>query len=216
MKMATKFRVLVCFVVVATLALPVVADARRGFKGPGHSHRKDPARMIADHAERLGLDDATLAAIDELVTTARNEREELHLELRIAHDEMRTLLSKSRVDEAQVMALADDIGAVEVELRKSYLRTLLGIRGLLTEEQLTELKLIHDERRAHHMGPVLEACAVELEQLCADAAEGRGRMRCLKEHREELSDDCRSAARSLKKRRHRRERSPSPPADGDE
>ena len=223
MKLPRMLRALACVAAlvavagIALIAVPSVADARRGFGGPGGGrHGKDPARMIAEHADRLQLDDATLASIDELVTTARNEREEIHLELRIAHDEMRTLLGQRRPDEQQVMALADEIGALEVEVRKSYLRTLLGIRGLLTDEQREELKLIHEERRTRKMAPVMEACAVEIEQFCSDAPGGRGLMRCLKEQREELSDECRTAARSLKKRRHRGKHGLTQPADGDQ
>jgi Spy/CpxP family protein refolding chaperone len=59
---------------------------------------------------------------------------------------MRRLLGQDRPDEAAVMQQAERIGALEIELHKQRLRTMLRIRALLTPEQRRELVTIHGER----------------------------------------------------------------------
>ena len=103
--------------------------------------------MLERHADRLGLDAETQDAIDRTAQESRAEREALHSELRGLHEQMRALLSQPQPDEAAVMQQADRIGAAEVALEKSRLRSMLRIRALLSEEQLAELVEIHRERR---------------------------------------------------------------------
>ena len=60
---------------------------------------------------------------------------------------MRKLLDQEAPDLNGILRQADRIGAIETELNKLRLRTMLRIRGLLTPEQRQELVRIHEERR---------------------------------------------------------------------
>ena len=43
-------------------------------------------------------------------------------------------------------------------------------------------------------GTLRAACSTDAQKLCANAPKGKGQLRgCLREHQNELSDDCRSA-----------------------
>jgi Spy/CpxP family protein refolding chaperone len=48
------------------------------------------------------------------------------------------------------MQQAEKIGALETDLQKQRLHTMLRIRALLTPEQRDELVKIHEERRGRH------------------------------------------------------------------
>lgn len=133
------------------VAPPPAEDGRP--PGPRHPrgglrrHGPPPLdRILEKHAERLDLADETREQIRTISETARAERQGEHEKLRALHDSLRTLLREEAPDEAQVMDLADEIGAAETARRKKSLRTMLEIRGLLTPEQRAELVKIHAER----------------------------------------------------------------------
>lgn len=115
--------------------------------GPPGPHGP-PERFIEANAERLGLDEETLAAITAISEDSRERSEALREQLFEAHRKMHELLDADEPDEAAVMAQADATGALEVELRKERLRAMLRIRRLLTPEQRQELVRIREE-----MGP---------------------------------------------------------------
>ena len=120
--------------VAATLTLPTAAQAWRG--GAPHG----PDRCIARHADELGVDDATVAKIEEIVAASREEAKPLHDAVRAARDEMRALLDADQPDEAAVMAQSDKVSAATAAMHKHRLATLLKIRALLTPEQRDKLK----------------------------------------------------------------------------
>ena len=120
--------------VAATLTLPIAAQARRG------GAPRDPDRCIARHADELGVDDATVAKIEEIVAASREEAEPLHDAVRAARDEMRALLDADHPDEAAVMAQSDKVSAARAAMHKHRLATLLKIRALFTPEQRDKLK----------------------------------------------------------------------------
>jgi hypothetical protein len=63
-----------------------------------------------------------------------------------------------------------------------------------------------------------EACAADVKRLCADTQPGGGQvMQCMRQHRDELSDSCKSAlmaARANHHWRHDGSSEGSPPNDG--
>ena len=84
--------------------------------------------------EELGLDEATLAKVDEVLDASRDRGRKLHRELREAHDQMRVLLDASSPDEAAIFAQVDVISGLRAELEKNRLGTLIRVRALLTPE----------------------------------------------------------------------------------
>jgi len=119
----------------ATLILPLTAQAGMGRGGP-----PSPDRCIARHAEKLGVDAATVAQIEGLAAAAQEEAKPLRDALRAAREQMRTLLDVDQPDEAAVLAQSDKVSAALAALHRHHLATLLKIRALLTPEQRAKLK----------------------------------------------------------------------------
>ena len=121
---------------------PVPGDAR----GPGR-HPPPFDDVLERNAGRLGLDERTRSEVRSIADAAREESRDVEAGLRTLRDEMRKLLDQEAPDLDGVLRQADRIGAIETELNKLRLRTMLRIRGLLTPEQRQELVRIHEERR---------------------------------------------------------------------
>jgi Spy/CpxP family protein refolding chaperone len=125
-----------------------VLPAAAGEHGHGRKHERPPLDALLErHAERLGLEPATLAQIRGVADAARPEHERLSDELHALRLEMRALLGEDAPDPEAVMRQADRIGAAETALDKHRLATLLEIRALLTPDQRRELVRIYEERR---------------------------------------------------------------------
>jgi Spy/CpxP family protein refolding chaperone len=71
----------------------------------------------------------------------------LEEEVRTLRGELRSLLDADAPGLAEVLAKADAVGAAETAVHKLRLRTMLGVRALLTPAQRAELVRIHDEMR---------------------------------------------------------------------
>ena len=192
----------------AGLAIASVGFAQPPFGGPppgggrglfgGPPPGRGPDRFIEEHAAQLGVDDETLEAIETIVEGSREQARGLRVELRGLHREMRDLLSQETPNEAAVMQQAEAIGQAETELHKHRLGTLIKIRALLTEEQREELSRIREETRAQWRERLADSCEADVESFCPDAEDRWSRRRCLRDHSEELSADCRDAIESAK------------------
>lgn len=117
-------------------------------KGPRGAH--EPQRRVTQFAERLGLDEATVAELREVESEGREERHAIRLRLNVLQAELRELLGSEAPAESAVMRKADAIGKLETDARKIQLRTMVRIRGLLTAEQREKLVRIHGERKRRH------------------------------------------------------------------
>jgi Spy/CpxP family protein refolding chaperone len=103
------------------------------------------------HLERLvesiGLDEKTLTEVRKVIEASKSEHQELRRKLSEADGRMRSLLEQAEPGEAAVMAQADTIGALETEVRKQRIRTMLRVRALLTLEQRVKLLEVMRTRR---------------------------------------------------------------------
>jgi len=127
------------------LALPVQAKSDRGHHGRG-----GPDRWIERHAEKLGIDDATLEQINQIVAASRGEAEAISKEHRQARDVMHEMLEREDPDTGAVMKQADVIGEIDVRKHKHRLATMLKIRAKLTPEQRSELSAMKDKMHGRH------------------------------------------------------------------
>ena len=107
-----------------------------------------PDQFFEEHADELGIDQATLDQIRAIVDAARADGRVLHDRVITERRAMHDLLATDHPDEAAVMAQADAVGAAMSALRKHRLATMLKIRALLTPEQRTALEKLRQE-----MGP---------------------------------------------------------------
>jgi Spy/CpxP family protein refolding chaperone len=108
--------------------------------------------VLERHAAELDLDADTRATIREIAAKARQEEQPVADQLHTLHTQMHELLDGDSPKLDDVMQWADRIGAVETELKKRRLRTMLEIRTLLTPEQRQKLVEIFEERRGHRRG----------------------------------------------------------------
>lgn len=128
----------------------VAAPEKPSPAGPGR--RNGPpglADIIDRQAERLGLDAATRAKVDEVANAAQPETDKLRAQLHDENQKMGELLAQEAPELHAVMKQADQIGHTETELQKLRLRTMLKIRALLTPEQRAELMKMQQDRRGN-------------------------------------------------------------------
>ncbi len=163
---------------------------------PPYGHGPPPLEKItARYAERLALDEETLARIRAIALEARTANEASRAALEAAHDEMRALLKQDVPDEAQVMRQAERIGALETRTRQQRLRAMLAIRALLSDEQRAELVRIRGESASGPPRPrdgPLGPCGPDLGDLCPEARPGRASLRCLANRWDDVSRRCRN------------------------
>src|SRR2546422_8902834 len=129
MRVRTTINVLVVCVLLTALAAPGISRAEA--ERPPRDTSARPDRFIAEYAERLGLDQETLATIRTIVEASRAPGETLRAELRQAYAQMRALLSQEAPKEAAVMQQADAIGALELAARKQRLQGIMRNRELV-------------------------------------------------------------------------------------
>lgn len=128
---------------------PLTVGAEPPGKGPRRGPPPPPPidRILEENAERLDLAPETQAEIVSISQSSRAEGDRIREELKEAHAALREALAADPPDDAKVMALADEIGALETAAHKSRLQGMLAIRSLLTPEQRQILVEIHEERR---------------------------------------------------------------------
>jgi len=196
--MRIQFIARLSLVVVSSLFICAAALARPPFGGPPGP--PGPEGLIEEHADRLDLDDETRAAVRALVDESHERAAELHEDHRKARRALRDLLSQDSPDEATVMKQAELLGAIETEMHKHRLQTLLRIHTLLTPEQREEMMAIRRERRG---GPemLFDACEGDLERMCPDADSPFDHMGCLHDHVDQVSEGCASALETLRHKR---------------
>jgi len=178
------------------VALALLVGGVAHAKGRHHGKRS-PHEFMTRHAERLGLDEATLAEIEDIVTASEERDDEIDAQMDQGREEIRAMLEASEPDRAAIMEKVEAQGALETEEHKNRLRAIMDIRALLTPEQRAELAEIREERkeewrrkhRYKEYGP-LGACSEDRRDPCGDAS-GRALLGCMQDRYAELSEPCR-------------------------
>jgi Spy/CpxP family protein refolding chaperone len=195
MPIYTTIKTLMACMLLASLTAPGIshADTERLRRDSG-SH---PGRFIEEYAAQLGLEAETVTAIRAIVEATHQQNKDLWAKLHQAYAQMRTLLSQEMPDKAAVMQQADAIGAIELAARKNRLQAMLQIRALLKPAQRQELLRLQGEpSTTRDRFDSIRACQADSANLCSDAASGRARLQCLRDHVEALSETCRTALQS--------------------
>jgi Spy/CpxP family protein refolding chaperone len=190
----------------SALAGPPGEPPHGGPGGPG-----GPEQFIARESKRLGLDEKTTQAIQQIVTSQRADARKLEEERSAARRKLGDILTQEPLDEAAALKQADVVGQIDTEMRKQRLETMFKIHALLTPEQrqklVAEMKAHHEKWQAMHE-KVMAACKDDMAKVCADAPEGRGQFMCMHRHRQELSSSCQEAMASMHPHRG------GPPSEG--
>ncbi len=139
-----KARALSLMMLSAVLLVGGAAWAGPGGRGP--DALLDPGRLDRA-AERLGLDDGTLAKVKARAYAAQKEAITAKAELKVARIELHRLLDTDAPDKEAVLAQVERVGQLETALRRLKVSALLDIRGMLTPEQRAKLKTMKRGRR---------------------------------------------------------------------
>ena len=159
----------------------------------GRRHQA-PGEVVARHAERLGLDADTQAALARILEESGARYRELETEERAARDELRARMSAAEPDRDAILAQADVLDALRSRAHRSKLDAILRIHELLTPEQRALLVEIRNEERPWRRGRgPLGRCSTDLRALCADGPGGPDALRCLADRWDRLSRTCREA-----------------------
>jgi Spy/CpxP family protein refolding chaperone len=124
--------------VAAALLLSGVATAQVTL-GPRVGPGTAEVRLVERNAERLELDDKTIAAVQALGAEASAEDEKLNKQLRDERLKLRDLLSEELPEEAALMKQSELVSKLGADIQKLQMQTTLRVRKLLTVEQRKEL-----------------------------------------------------------------------------
>lgn len=161
--------------------------------GPAEARANDEALDFDEDtrldkiAQALDLGDDVRGQIGEISDALAEENAPRRAAIRRERLLLGSLLEESPPDEAAVMAQVDRISAEQAALWKARLRAMMKVRALLTPRQREQLVQI---RRGETLRST-RACREDARALCSDARDMRSSLRCLIEHRDELSDGCR-------------------------
>ena len=120
------------------LSLPALA-ARADDKTDAIAERLFPPELIMAKQRELGIDDRQRDAIVKEIQALQTRVVELQWQMQAAVGALLELLDAPRIDEARALAAADKVMAVEREVKKLHLGTLIRIRNLLTDAQRARL-----------------------------------------------------------------------------
>ena len=109
-------------------------------------------KLLERAADDLGLSDDVL----EKVKTASYEADRAAIEIRSKLDRARLdfqqMMSSDNPAEQKVLALVEEMGALETSMRKNRVGLLLKVRPLLTKEQRQKLKKLMRKERKRQRG----------------------------------------------------------------
>jgi Spy/CpxP family protein refolding chaperone len=121
---------------------PLVAEAQ-GFKWWQNERFQKELALTADQITRLE------AIFQTTVPTLRAQKTALEK----SEDKLSKVISDSTSDEAKVLQTADRVEATRTELSKTRTLMLFRMRRILTDEQNTKMKAMHDHDRDRDRRP---------------------------------------------------------------
>ncbi len=130
----------------ALMAFPVASNARPGPRGGG-GEGMDLGRLER-MADKLDLDEDTLAAMKKRLYEGQEVGIELHAALQAAQLKVRRSMDEDLPNRSEVMKNLESLSAAQLKLRKHRTNVLLDIQGKLTPEQRKKIRR-HLRKRGH-------------------------------------------------------------------
>jgi protein CpxP len=115
--------------------------------GPRVAAGLPEVRLAERNAEKLELDEKTLAAVKELAAEVTAREEKLGEKLKEERLKMRDLLDQELPEEAALLKQAGVVNGLLSDAQKYQLQTTLRLRALLTPEQRKEFMEIRKTAR---------------------------------------------------------------------
>jgi Spy/CpxP family protein refolding chaperone len=103
--------------------------------GPRVAAGLPEVRLVERSAEKLELDEKTIAAVQKLAADATTRDEKLGEKLKNERLKLRDLLDQDLPEEAALMKQAEVVSGMTSEMQKNQLDTTLRVRALLNPEQ---------------------------------------------------------------------------------
>lgn len=98
--------------------------------------------------DRLDLDETTRGSVDLILDESRAQRRLVRRELHAAREQMRERLAAVDSDEASLLAQAERISVLELEMARQRISTHLELRSVLSNDQMEALVAAVSERPA--------------------------------------------------------------------
>ena len=108
--------------------------------------------FVLQLSEDLDLTENQIRDLKALMTEYEKYAIKKKADIRVEKIELSELLDKTRPDFEQVRSKVDAITEIEKELRVRFLLSIENSRGLLTDEQLTELGTLELQTKGQQMG----------------------------------------------------------------
>jgi len=130
--------------------IPVLAQPSPGAPSPDPiAQNLFPPDLIFSQADAIGLTDAQKASIQSVVLNAQSHFVLLQPRLARAMQAMVSVISPSRVNEAQVMARLENVLSAEREIKRTQVGLMIRIKNLLTVEQQAKLRQLRTDAAPH-------------------------------------------------------------------
>lgn len=126
----------------------VLAQRFGGFGGDRQApHRGFLLNLnIERHAEKLGLTEEHLTAIQEERFKAKKESIQIRSEIEVAELELNRFMDAANTDRGKVTAQVERIGELRTQLNLTRVYSQLAVKTILTQEQLDKLETLRKER----------------------------------------------------------------------
>jgi len=106
-----------------------------------------PPELIMKHQQELGIDDRQKDAILKEIERAHSQLFPAQWQMSAAAEQLSKALEAPKLDESKVLAQADQVMALERDIKRVHLSLLIRIRNVLSDAQrakLAELRAKHE------------------------------------------------------------------------
>lgn len=142
------FRTMLAIATVAAISFSVQAMAQDA--GPQGRHRMGRGHF----GKKLNLSDAQKSQLKAMKEKFKTDNSSSVKELRALRDQMRQLRQSGSTDKEAFKALREKMKAEATKLRQARRQMRDQMKGVLTPEQLEELKKLKDHRRGPNGGEI--------------------------------------------------------------
>jgi protein CpxP len=154
-------RIVVMFCIVAVAAFASIAQAHDGERGErggeqcgcGDQHREHGEKHhhhdFKKFAKKLGLTDAQKTQAKAIFQGNKDAVKPIFASLHAERENLQTLVHADKIDEAAIRAELAKIAGIKADLIVNRAKAKAKFRAILTPEQLTILKTLHQKGHEH-------------------------------------------------------------------
>ena len=118
-------------------------------EGPMAEFGLFPPDFVLANQTALALSDQQLLAITKDVGATHDRFSSMRDNLHPLAEQLHTMLSQTRIDEAAALALASQVHDLEKQIKLTHLGLMIRVKNILTSEQQDKLKALAPPRPEH-------------------------------------------------------------------